>query len=152
MKVYFPCELKVTTVFHGSSSSSSFSGYLILLSFSCQSCIYLWNWHLVQALKPQLLAVYELTEWPSSLMESDKLLWHLDCKLVSAPKYMYRFLRACSCDVFPQSRSISDAKIFVSDLFLVSGYSIPRSLSDDYLVWIGCLYIVLACLLETWGQ
>ena len=31
-------------------------------------------------------------------------LW--DCKLVSAPKFMYGFLRTCSCDVIPQSSSI----------------------------------------------
>ena len=77
-------------------------------------------------------------------------LW--DCKLVSAPMFMYGFLRTCTCDVFPQRRSISDAKIFVSDLFFGSGNSIPSSLSDDHLVWIWCLYIVLASLLETWGQ
>ena len=63
-------------------------------------------------------------------------LW--DYKFVSAPKFMNGYLRTCSCDVFPQSRSLSDAKIFVSDLFLYSGNSIPRSLTDDHLVWIWC--------------
>ena len=35
-------------------------------------------------------------------------LW--DCKFVSAPKFMNGYLQTCSCDVFPWSRSISDAK------------------------------------------
>ena len=43
-------------------------------------------------------------------------LW--DCKFVSAPKFMNGYLWTCSSDVFPQSRSISDAETFVSDLFL----------------------------------
>ena len=44
--------------------------------------------------------------------------------------------QTCSCDVFPCSRSLSDA--FASDLFLDIGNSIPRSLYDNYLVWIWC--------------
>ena len=40
------------------------------------------------------------------------LVWLWDCKFVTAPKFMYGYLRTCSCDVFPWSRSISDAKIF----------------------------------------
>ena len=62
-------------------------------------------------------------------------LW--DCKLVSVPKSMYGFLRTCSCDDLPKSRSLSDAN-FASDLFYDSGNSIPRSLADDHLVWIWC--------------
>ena len=46
------------------------------------------------------------------------------------------FFRTCSCDVFSWSRLISDAVSSVSDLFLESGKSIPRSLSDDNHVWI----------------
>ena len=52
--------------------------------------------------------------------------------------WMGIYLRTCSCDVFPWSRSISDAKVIVSDLFFESGDSIPRSLTDDHLVWIWC--------------
>ena len=63
-------------------------------------------------------------------------LW--DCKLVSVPKSMYGFLRTCSCDDLSQSRSLSDAKSFVSDLFYDSVNSIPRSLADDHLLWIWC--------------
>ena len=63
-------------------------------------------------------------------------LW--DCKFVSAPKFMNGYLQTCSCDVFPRSRSISDAKTFVSDLFFESVNSIPRSSTDDHLVWIWC--------------
>ena len=62
-------------------------------------------------------------------------LW--DYKLVSVPKSMYGFLRTCSCDDLPKSRSLSDAN-FASDLFYDSGNSIPRSLADDHLVWIWC--------------
>ena len=63
-------------------------------------------------------------------------LW--DCKLVSVPKSMYGFLRTCSCDDLSQSRSLSDAKSFASDLFYDSVNSIPRSLADDHLLWIWC--------------
>ena len=63
-------------------------------------------------------------------------LW--DCKFVSAPKFMNGYLQTCSCDVFPRSRSLSDAKTSVSDLFFESVNSIPRSLTDDHLVWIWC--------------
>ena len=62
-------------------------------------------------------------------------LW--DCKFVSAPKFMYRYLRTCSCDDFQQSRSISDTKRNCFR-FLESCYSIPRSLFDDILVCIWC--------------
>ena len=54
-------------------------------------------------------------------------LW--DYKFVTASKFMYWYLRTCSCDVFPQSRWY---------LIFESGYSIPRSLTDDNHVWIWC--------------
>ena len=61
-------------------------------------------------------------------------LW--DCKLVSVPKFMNWYFWSCSCDVFPESRSLSDAKVYVSDLFLDCWNSIPRSLTNNHHVWI----------------
>ena len=66
------------------------------------------------------------------------LLWLWDCKFVSVPKFMNWLSSYLFLWCFTQSRSLSDAKIFVSDLFLESGNSIPRSLPDDRLVWIWC--------------
>ena len=63
-------------------------------------------------------------------------LW--DCKFVTASKSMNGYFQTCSCDVFPWSRSLSDAILFASDLFFVNGNSIPRSLYDNHLVWIWC--------------
>ena len=69
--------------------------------------------------------IFELTSCPECKGYDPRIV-RLSLHLSSWMGYFH----TCSCDVFPQSRSISDAKIFASDLFLESGNSIPRSLYD----------------------
>ena len=63
-------------------------------------------------------------------------LW--DCKFVSAPKFMYGFSSDLFLWCFSANKINILCKIFAYDLFLESGNPIPRSLSDNHLVWIWC--------------
>ena len=61
-------------------------------------------------------------------------LW--DCKFVTAPKFMYGYLWTCSCDVFPQSRSKSDAKY----LFRICSMRVVIQYQDHCLMITLCGY------------
>ena len=61
-------------------------------------------------------------------------LW--DCKFVFVPKFMYGYLRTCSCDVFPQSRWLTDARF----LFRIWSENVVIQYQDLWLMITLCGY------------
>ena len=86
--------------------------------------------------------------WCTSFKMAPDAPWGLKCTNVRCHGLVFSFLHYSYVHVWVSSdlflwclsmiKNIIWYKSFVSDLFLKSGYSIPRSLTDDHLVWIWC--------------